>query len=308
MHETLLSFGLIILAGLGFRHLRVGRLDAHVLRDAINILVLNVFLPALSLSAMYEADIGREALLVPATAWVTTLLTLALSVSVFGYLARRTSLSPEVTGVLVITATFGNVTYLGLPVLRELFGPPAIKYALFYDLLATTPILWRIGAPVAARYGTGGKTSLAGSLRTVLTLPPIWGIFIGMALNLADIPVPGFLLKALEILGSVVVPLMIFSVGLSLTFPRVEQPWLMLPALAVKLALVPVIAYGAARALGLSGTALSACAVEGAMPPMVLALLISARFGLHVPLTAVLIVAGTALSFFTVPLALSLAG
>ena len=137
MHETLLSFGLIILAGLGFRRLRVGRLDAHVLRDAINVLVLNVFLPA-------------------------------LSVAVFGYLARRTSLSPEVTGVLVITATFGNVTYLGLPVLRELFGPPAIKYALFYDLLATTPILWLIGAPVAARYGTGGKTSLAGSLRRFL--------------------------------------------------------------------------------------------------------------------------------------------
>jgi predicted permease len=305
MHDTLLSFGLIILAGLGFRRLRVGRLDAHVLRDVINILVLNVFLPALSIWAMYEADIGREALLVPATAWVTTLGTLVLSMAIFGFLSRRTSLRPEDTGVLVIAATFGNVTYLGLPVLRELFGLSAIKYALFYDLLATTPILWLMGAPVAARYGTEGKTSLAGSLRTVLTLPPIWGIVIGMALNLGGIPVPGFVLKSLEMLGSVVVPLMIFSVGLSLTLPRVEHPWLIVPALVVKLAVVPVIAYGTARALGLSGTALAACLVEGAMPPMVLALLISSRFGLNVPLTAFLIVVGTALSFFTVPLALS---
>ena len=54
-------------------------------------------------------------------------------------------LQPSETGVLVIGATFGNITYLGLPVLTGLYGNEAAKYALFYDLLATTPLLWFVG-------------------------------------------------------------------------------------------------------------------------------------------------------------------
>lgn len=308
MHATLISFGLVILAGVAFRRLRIGGLRADDVRNAINAMVFNLFLPALGVWAMYRANIGMEAVLIPATAWITTLASLGLSLAVYAMLAPKLGLTPREHGVLVISATFGNVTYLGLPVLQELYGNGAIKYALYYDLLATTPVLWLVGAAVAGRFGSGESYSLRKSVRTVLMLPPLWGIALGMVLNFTGMLLPGPVLKALEMMGGLVVPLMIFSIGLSLTVPKVRHATAIVPALIIKLAIVPLISFGTAMALGLSGTALASCLVEGAMPTMVLTLLVAAMFGLDVSLAAFVIVVSTILAFFTLPIAASLSG
>ncbi len=308
MHEILLSFGLIILAGAVFRRFRFGGLDPDTTRNAINNLVLNIFLPALGLWAMYHAHIGIDAILVPLTAWITTLATLATAYTVYRVLGPGFGLNRKEQGVLIIAATFGNVTYLGLPVLRELYGTEAIKYALYYDLLATTPILWLAGAPLAARFGTGSRFGLGHSLKTIIKLPPLWGIALGMALNLGGITLPQVLLKTLDMLGSLVIPLMVFSIGLALSMPNRKNMMSVMPALIIKLAFVPLLSYVIASALGLEGVALSACLLEGAMPTMVLSLLIAAMFGLDISLAAFVIVLSTALAFFTLPFVASLSG
>ena len=299
MQNILLSFGFIILLGVVFRRLRPGGLDADSLRMAINGLVLNIFLPALCISILSVSRIDSEALLVPAVAVVTTLTSLFLSVGTYRLFAKRSGLRPAETGVLVLGATFGNITYLGLPVLTSLYGNDAAKYALFYDLLATTPVLWLFGAPLAARYGQGRSLPISESLRTIASLPPVWGILAGMALNLFPLPLPQFMLKSLEMLGSLVVPLMIFSIGLALSLPEVRHAYAVVPAVIIKLALVPLISCVSAVLLGLDGHALASCIIEGAMPAMVLLLLIAAEFKLDVSLAAFLIVVTTVLSFFT---------
>jgi predicted permease len=109
-------------------------------------------------------------------------------------------------------------------------------------------------------------------------------------------------------LGGLVVPLMIFSIGLALTVPRVNRAMAVIPAVVIKLAVAPFISLGVAYLLGLKGAALASCLVEGAMPAMVLSLLIAARFRLDISLSAFTIVITTALSFFTLPAAIYLAG
>ncbi|MBT9537796.1 MAG: AEC family transporter [Nitrospirae bacterium] len=157
MHNILLSFGLIILTGVAFRRLRIGGLDADSLRHAINITVLNIFLPALCINIIYTSKIDMEMLLVPATAWITIISTLLISFSVYTFLGRKMHIRRSEKGVLILSAAFGNVSYLGLPVLTGLYGYEAAKYALFYDLLASTPLLWLVGAPMASRYGENKK-------------------------------------------------------------------------------------------------------------------------------------------------------
>jgi predicted permease len=307
MHQTLISFGLIILAGVAFRRLNIGGIPADEFRNAINVMVFNLFLPALGVWAMYRASIGMDAVLIPATAWITTLATLGLSLLLYALLGPKFGLSRAEQGVLVIAATFGNVTYLGLPVLQGLYGNEAIKYALYYDLLATTPVLWLVGAAVAAHFGSEEQYSLRRSVRTVLMLPPLWGIALGMLLNVGDVPLPGSIMKALELMGGLVVPLMIFTIGLSLSIPSVRHTVAIAPAMVIKLAIVPLISFGVARAIGVSGMALASCLMEGAMPTMVLSLLVAAMFGLDVSLAAFVIVVSTALAFFTLPLAAAIA-
>ncbi|MGE5301094.1 MAG: AEC family transporter [Acidobacteriota bacterium] len=308
MYEVLLPFGLVILAGVVFKRLRVAGVDADSVRVAINAAVLNIFLPALCITAVYTARIDARLFLVPVTSLGTTLVSLLLSLGLYMLLEKRMRIAPAEKGVLVIGATFGNVLYLGLPVLTGLYGSEAAKYALFYDLLAATPVLWIFGAAVAARYGEGRGTTVVESLKTIATLPPIWGIIVGFALKLAAVPVPGLLMKSLDMLGDTVVPLMVFSVGLALSLPKVKHAIIALPAVFMKLLIVPLVAFLAGGVLGLKGEPLAACVVEGSMPTMIIALLIAERFRLDITLAAFLIVVTTALFFLTLPLIVYLTG
>ncbi|MBI5848181.1 MAG: AEC family transporter [Nitrospirae bacterium] len=303
MNDILLPFALIILAGVACRRFRVGNMDADTLRQGINVMVLNIFLPALCIKTLYAASIDIETILIPATAIVTTLSTLAIAVMAYTLLGRIMHLTQQEKGVLVISAAFGNVTYLGLPVLTGLYGPSAAKYALFYDLLATTPVLWLAGASLASHYGENRKMNIRESIRAIISLPPIWGIACGIMLKLSGIPLPSFLLRSLEMLGSLVVPLMIFSIGLALTLPRVSHAYAIIPAVIIKMAVSPFISFATAQSLGLQGQALSSTLLEGAMPTMVLSLLIASRFKLDISLSAFIIVVTTVLSFITLPVA-----
>jgi hypothetical protein len=142
------------------------------------------------------------------------------------------------------------------------------------------------------------------SFRTIASLPPLWGIGAGFVLNLGGIALPSFLLKTLGLLGDLVVPLMIFTIGLALSLPKVRHAYAIIPAVTIKLGVVPFISYMAAMLLGLKGTALASCFIEGAMPTMVLSLLIASRFNLDESLAAFVIVVTTVLSFITLPLAI----
>jgi len=99
---------------------------------------------------------------------------------------------------------------------------------------------------------------------------------------------------------------MIFSIGLALSLPKVGHAYAIIPAVIIKLAIVPFFSFLAAAMLGLSGDALASCLIEGAMPTMVLSLLIAAKFKLDVSLAAFLIVVTTVLSFFSLPVAVYL--
>jgi predicted permease len=118
--------------------------------------------------------------------------------------------------------------------------------------------------------------------------------------------VSSFIIKSLEMLGSLVVPSMIFSIGLALSLPKVGHAYAIIPAVIIKLAIVPFFSFLAAAILGLTGDALASCLIEGAMPTMVLSLLIAAKFKLDVSLAAFLIVVTTVLSFFSLPVAVYL--
>jgi predicted permease len=308
MQDVLFPFGLVILAGIVFKRLRVTGPDAESVRLAINSAVLNVFLPALCIKAVSTAHIDARLFLVPLTSWVTTLISLVISVGIFGLLGRITEIPPEEKGVLILGATFGNVLYLGLPILTGLYGAEAAKYALFYDQLGATPVLWIFGAAVAARHGEGRSMPISESVRTVFTLPPIWGIAIGFLVKLIGLTIPLSLMKALGMLGDMVVPLMLFSVGLALSFPKVKHVFAAAPAIIMKLMIAPLLAFLVGRFLGLRGEPLAACVVEGAMPTMVISLLFAARFRLDASLAAFLIVATTTLFLLTLPAVAYLTG
>lgn len=306
INNVLISFGLIIALGYAWRFFNPAGLDRHRVRHGLSVAIVHFFLPALAFSLLATARFDRSFIAIPLTALLVTLASLAAVFIVYRTTPLFRRINRSAVGVLILAAAFGNVTYLGLPVINQMMGPEYGYMAILYDLLATTPVLLSLGVLIAARYGSGASVSFSNSLRRVLRLPPLWGVAAGVAVNAAGIPLPQPVLDAASLMGRAVIPVMIFTVGLALDFRDLKRLPMAVPALAIKLLLAPVVAWFIGMRLGLNADALKAVTIEGAMPVMVLSLVIADEFDLDVPLAAACIAASTIGVFFTLPVMMTI--
>jgi len=306
MNEVIAAFFIIIASGLIFRIVKPNNLVSDELKKSINSVVFNLFLPALCIKVMLTSPLSKETLLVPLNSVLTLLVMIVVNYLIYNVLSKPLNLNKSEIGALVLTSTFGNTTYLGLPIITGLYGDSYARFVLYYDLLAMTPFLWTVGARVSASLGGQKSLSILESIKKIFTLPPLWGIVIGIFLHLSGIPVPKFFIKALDMLGAVVVPLMIFSIGLSLSFIKVAHTLSLVPVCILKLFISPLVGYWLGKIVGLEGTILNIVTLEAAMPSMVLSLLVAGIFNLNVTLTAMAIVITTILSFISLPIILKM--
>ena len=268
--------------------------------------VLNFFLPALAFNLISTAQIDKSFLAIPFTAALVTLSGMAAAYVVYRLLPWFKNIDRPAFGVMILAAGFGNVTYLGLPVITGMLGAKFGYVAILYDLLAATPILLTIGVFVAARYGSGKNVSLGASLLRVLKLPPLWAVAAGGLVQVLGLAVPQVVQDAAGLMGRAVIPIMTFTVGLALDFKDLRRIGIAVPALLLKLVLAPVLAWWIGSLAGLTGDQLRAVTIEGAMPVMVLSLVIADEFQLDVPLAAGCIAVSTAALFFTMPVMMGL--
>jgi len=250
---------------------------------------------------MATVRVDRSFIAIPLAAAAVVVISLAAGYGAYRLLPWFRDIPRPGFGVMLLSAAFGNVTYLGLPVITEMLGAQYGYAAILYDLLASTPVLLTIGVFIAARYGSGKAVSFGSSLKRMVGLPPLWGVAAGIAVQLTGITVPQIVLDASTLMGKAVIPVMTFTVGLALDFRDVKRLPIALPALAIKLILAPVLAWWIGSKIGLTGAVLQATTIEGAMPVMVLSLVIADEFDLDVPLAAACITVSTVALFFTMP-------
>jgi malate permease and related proteins len=278
---------------------------ADTLRVNLNRLVVDVFAPPLLFALSAQAEITPQLLTVP----VITILGIGLA---FGLLYPLLFHSPigrgltrETRAAILLAGVFGNVLFMGYPTLTFLYGDIGGSYAAFADVLASTPLVWTFGVWIATRLGhEGGQgTSL---LRTVLTLPPIWGFVLGFAVNLLDIHVEP-LIKAAKFMGQATIPIMLFTLGLSIPWGRLKPSRPVLAAVAVKLVLAPLLAWGAAvLTFGELHPAQAAAVLETAMPTMLMAASFADRFQLDVRAAALTASWSSLLFLVTLPVWIAL--
>ncbi len=267
----------------------------------LSAVVLNVFLPALAFGLVASARADKSFISIPLAAASVVILSTVAGFVVYRLLPGFRNIPGPTFGVMILAAAYGNVTYLGLPVITEMFGAEYGYVAILYDLLASTPLLLTAGIFLSARYGSGKTVSFTESLRRVIMLPPLWAVAAGMAVRLSGTVVPQLVLDTVGLMGRAVIPIMTFTVGLALDFRDVKRLPMAIPALAIKLFLAPVLAWWIGSRLGITGNALHAVIIEGAMPVMVLSLVIADELDLDVPIAAACIAVSTVALFFTMP-------
>ena len=186
-------------------------------------------------------------------------------------------------------------TYIGFAVAGSVFGSPGV---------ATAALLFGALIPPA---NLGAVGMLAAHARANLLLelvrnPLVTSTLAGFAWNLSGLGMPGFLDQTLHLLGQSALPAGLLAVGAALRIERGQAStgahawWL-----GVKLAALPLLAWGCVKALGLSGVEAGVLIVWAALPTASSAYVLAVRMGGDGPSVATQITVGTIISMVTLP-------
>ena len=298
MNTTLIQMSVLMLCGAGWRLFSLQGLSADQTRMALTTVVYYFFLPAMVLDVLWKADIGWQSLKYSALGCSTILLGILFT----WLLTKLFKFKNAQTGAVILAAAYPNVTYLGLPVLEQAFGPWARSVVIQIDLFAAAPLVFTVGIALARYYGTN-REEKPKSLLGFFNAPPFWAALLAVVLNLNHIQAPLWLAGLLQKLSAAVAPLMIFSLGLALSWRAIHLrnlPYI-LPVVTIKLLLLPWAAMHIADAVHLRGQFKAAAVLDLAMPSMVLGVVLCDRYRLDSALYATAVTITTGLSLLSLP-------
>ncbi|MDI1291296.1 MAG: AEC family transporter [Methylobacter sp.] len=298
MNLILIQMTLIMACGSGWRFAKPAGLSAEHTRQVLTTVVYYMLLPAMVLEVLWSADIGLHS-------FQYTLLgvgSIALAMLCIWMIGVLFKFEDRRMGAMILAAAFPNVTYLGLPVLEQTFGGWARSVVIQMDLFATTPLLFTVGALVARHYGE----ETAEKPRPVwlfFNAPPFWAAALAVMLNMNGVVAPAWLLGVLQKLSAAVVPLMLFSLGLALSWKAVTVrniPYI-IPVMVIKMALMPLFAMVLIGYLPITGEYRAAAVLDLSMPSMLLGIVFCDRYRLDSSLYAMAVTVTTVISLIALP-------
>ncbi len=235
-------------------------------------------------------------------------------------LNRRIGWNDASFGALV--ATFPNTGFMGVPLLVALLGNAAAGPAIVtivVDLMVTSSLciaLSRLDGADAHGFAHAGRRALVG----VAVNPMPWSIVLGAVASATGLEFPQPVAATVGLLADAASPVALFTIGAVLArsqmkvleggVPRLRHgDWL--PIVATKLLLHPVLvllAMSSAAQLGLAIDRFSILVVVlvAALPSASNVSLLAERFGADTGRVARIILATTALAFFTFSAAVAL--
>lgn len=165
----------------------------------VTTLVLNIALPALIFHTLVSADIALDALYQLGSA---TIVVHVLLISLSAIVLR---LAKKDLG-LTVSFTVGNTGNLGLPLCLLAFGEEGLAYAIVYFSVQCI-FLFTVGEAVYA-----GSLSI----KRILKVPIIYALIAALLVRIANIPVHEIIMDTTQILGGIVVPIMLITLGISI--------------------------------------------------------------------------------------------
>jgi hypothetical protein len=184
------------------------RLMTAPLSKGLSGLIVNLTCPCLVLASTMGDVMPDRRLIIPLL--IVGAVTYAILVPVSTYLPRLWGCQDPERGLHSFMLTFGNVGFIGFPVVASVFGPEAVFYAAILNVPNTISVfVW--GAQFIA-----GKDE-SGSLISRLYSPAMIGTYLSILIVAFTWDTPNIIAQPITMIGNITVPASLLIIGYSIS-------------------------------------------------------------------------------------------
>ena len=201
---------LFALVVVGFVAGKLGYLGGDFDRQ-LSRLVINITCPALILSSAMTGELPDRQYILPLL--LISTLTYLLLTAVGFLLPRYLTSDPKTQGPVGFALIFGNVGFMGYPVVASIFGHEAVFYAAVLNVVNTLAV-FTVGTILI----TGGNSDRKHFEKKVLYSTPMFAAYLTMAIVALRIDnIPEAISQPLTMLGNITVPAALLIIGSSMS-------------------------------------------------------------------------------------------
>ena len=191
-------------------------------------------------------------------------------------IARLMRLPHDRDRAFQLTFCFGNIGFVGIPLIVKLFPETGMLYAAMWTLVDTV-VFWTYGVFLS----TARDRHVSFTAKSLLT-PNVIAILLAFAAIFAELPLPGVLLEVSGDITQATPDLAMMYLGMMLCFSEWRSSLLrpeLYVGVAVKMLLLPVLAGRALLALGFPYEMVGTLAISMGLPTAVVATIVSSVNG-----------------------------
>lgn len=294
--HTILPLFLAILVGLLFSRSKSFKKEWI---DVLNDYALWIGFPALIMVALFKLNVPLVTyinLVGWNSAYIVCSMLLAFPV------ARLFKLNSDTMRTLVLAFSFGNVSYLGIPVLLNTYGDDVLAES---TMISAVYLFWlfTLGITLVEVFG-GENVKPVTIVKNLVRNPLLIAVVVGLLVSVLKIRVSAVIIESLDLFAVSVTAVVLFSLGLFLgSHPMGKlREWLPVLAFSVAILLVlPLVFYSVVKLTGNTFNYRSTV-LEAAMPMGLTPYVLSVKYRLNASFAAKVVVLSTVLSVFTLPL------
>lgn len=238
-----------------------------IIDDAANVrytrLVLNISLPAqiLTVFASNQGIVSNKEVLIVFGISLLMYLIYAIIGIVFLFVTR---VKAEQKGTYLFMMLFGNVVFMGLPVVEGILGEEALIYVVIFNVIFNL-LVFSLGIILIGKREKGVQFDI----KKLINMPLISSL-VSIFMYFANIKLPNTLMRSLEFMGDMTTPvamLILGSIIANMNFKELFDEWRIYLFIVVKLVVLPVVALFVMKYMPIQSEIISGCMILlSAMP------------------------------------------
>ncbi|MDR2944483.1 MAG: AEC family transporter [Methanosarcinales archaeon] len=267
----------------------------------LNNIVIYVGIPALVFNSMLTNVKAEElASFFKLTVFIL-LISMICAALAFAVGKKLLKLPPKSLAAFILVCACGNTAFMGFPLITGFYGTSGFTRAIFCDvatLIVVVALAGYLGAKVS-----GQKINV---FKQILKFPPSIAWAISLILILFGVRMdmmPSFIPSVLNILAGVVVPLIMISLGISLSGKYLKTA--LIPAIGVmliQLVIAPATGVLASPLFSFAELDKKVAVLEASMPPAMTPIIFAEMYGFDTKLISASTFLSTLVSLGSIPI------